>query len=388
MPGAGLEPARLLRTQDFESSASTNSATRALRDAKVVKKYLYLQIMEKAFESVRIETGERITDVAPLLEGYGNIYVIYDLGAEQFVKQLCDSDTVSAVTALALEGGEGVKTLETAGKICSWLMDAGADRDALLLIVGGGATSDVSAFAATVYKRGIRFAIIPTTLLAQVDAAIGGKNAVNLGGVKNVIGAIRQPEFTFICPGLLTTLPEKEFLSGVAELLKTLIISGNNYDQAVRLLSAAKDGSMEEKVDAIKQQIPEAAGFKASIVEKDPLDKAERQVLNLGHTFGHAIEAQTGMTHGESVGIGIIMAAPLAEKLGLAVKGLPEKLAEDFTSVGLQAECPVIPSSLKRYMKQDKKASAGKIRFILPVAIGRTAEVCLTADEAINLLPL
>ena len=322
--------------------------------------------MDRDFTTIHIETGTSITDVCPLLKDYKAIYLVYDQATDGFVQQLV-SGPLTVKSTLAIEGGERVKSLATLEKICSWLLDNEAGRDALLLIVGGGATSDVSAFAACIYKRGIRFAIIPTTLLAQVDAAIGGKNAVNLGGMKNMLGAIRQPEFTFICPQVLETLPHEEFLSGAAELLKTLIISGEGYEQAV---SALADPTPEK----LNPLILQAARFKAEIVEQDASDNGPRRVLNLGHTFGHAIEAETGMSHGKAVAIGIVMAAQLSEKLGYAVNGLSRRLSEDFDSVGLPVSCPVLPVTLIRYIKQDKKAAGGGIKFILPVAIGKIIE--------------
>ena len=364
VPGAGLEPARLLRTQDFESSASTNSATRALWDAKVVKKYLYLQIMDRTFETIRIETGTKITDVIPLLKDYKDVFVVYDKAVEAFAKQL------KPKAFLPLRGGESIKTLATVEKIARWLMDCEAGRDAFLLIIGGGTVSDVSALAASVYKRGIRFGIVPTTLLAQVDAAIGGKTAVNLDGVKNVLGTFSLPEFTFICHEPLATLPKKEFLNGATELLKTLIISGQGYEDAVAHLKA---GVCPEGL------VTASARFKASIVEKDPYDLKERRVLNLGHTYGHAIEAVTAsegkaLPHGEAVAIGIIMAAQLAEKIGKAEKGFAAKLEADFKAIGLPTECPAASAQLENYIRQDKKAEGGSVRMVLPIGIGQTEE--------------
>ena len=311
--------------------------------------------MGEAFNRVRIETGEKITDVLPLLGGYGSVYVVYDAAVEAFAMPLCEA--LHPASRLRLCGGEREKSLDSLERLWSWLMENEAGRDAFLLIVGGGATSDASAFAASVYKRGIGFAIIPTTLLAQVDAAIGGKNAINFGRVKNVLGVVRQPEFTFICPEPLATLPENEFLCGLAELLKTQIISGKGYEETVSL--CARGGAVASKVAALEDRILEAARFKAGIVEADPYDNGGRRVLNLGHTFGHAVEARAGIGHGEAVAIGIIMSARLAEKLGLAAKGLSDRLAGDFAAVGLPVESPVLPAtaSTKRHWPHSRAAA-------------------------------
>ncbi|MBQ9185448.1 MAG: 3-dehydroquinate synthase [Bacteroidales bacterium] len=337
--------------------------------------------MKKAFNRNRIETGAKITDAIPLLEDCKTIFILCDKSVEKFAKQ------IKATATLAINGGETAKNLATIEKIALWLMENKAGRDAFLLIAGGGSVSDAGAFAASIYKRGIKFAIIPTTLLAQVDAGIGGKNAVNIGGIKNILGTFRMPEFTYICPEVLSTLPEEEFLSGSAELLKTLIISGSeNYSGAVQALAAAQTATMEERIAALNPLILEAARFKAQIAEADPFDKGRRGILNLGHTFGHAIEAATGLSHGKSVAIGIILAAQLSEKVGLAKKDFADKLKADFSAIGLPTETPVPLATLQKYMIQDKKADGDRIRFMLPVDIGITTEVFLSAGEAVNLL--
>ena len=318
---------------------------------------------------MQIASGNSILEVVPLMKDYKDIFVVADAAVKAQAAPLLEALKPKAV--LTLKGGEAVKSMEAVAQIASWLMAGEAGRDAFMLIIGGGTISDVSAFAASIYKRGIKFGIMPTTLLAQVDAAIGGKNAVDFDGVKNVLGTFCPPEFTFICPAFLETLPRKEFLCGAAELLKTLIISGRGYDDAVAHLKAGVCPA---------GLVTAAAQFKASIVEQDPYDNGARRVLNLGHTYGHAIEAVTELSHGEAVAIGIIMAAQLAEKLG-KTKGLAAKLEADFAAIGLPTKCPVAPEKLEEYIRQDKKAAGGAIRFILPVGIGQTEEYDLRIAE-------
>ena len=142
------------------------------------------------------------------------------------------------VPGMLIDAAECLKTMDTVMEICTWLLEQGADRDALVLAIGGGITSDMVGFAASIYKRGVRFAYVPTTLLAQVDAAIGGKTGVNLENYKNILGVIRQPEFTYLCPHALESLSQRDFLSGEAEVLKTFIIEDEgNYEKAVALFS-------------------------------------------------------------------------------------------------------------------------------------------------------
>lgn len=341
--------------------------------------------MEKGFETICIKTGRTAGDLSPLLEDAGHVYMVYDKAVETFVSGL------RVRSSLGLKGGEGAKSLAVVEEISRFLMDGGADRDAILLIVGGGSVSDVCAFTACVYKRGIRFATAPTTLLAQVDAAIGGKNAVNLGGTKNVLGLIRQPEFTYLCPEPLFTLPAEELRSGAAELVKTFILKGEGYGEVTGLLATCRGNDSPSRRRLIRELQPavaEAARFKASVVEKDPFDMSERRSLNLGHTFGHAIEARFGLSHGDSVAIGIIMAARLSERIGLAEEGLCDRLKTDFSAMGLPVDCPGPLSFMTDKMKQDKKASGNRLQFILPVRIGEVTEKYLTAEEAVSILEI
>ena len=304
-------------------------------------------------ESSRIVYGETLTGLAALLEGEKEVYVVYDRNVEWVAAGIPGAKKV-------IDTSEQAKSMDTVLGICRWLLEAGASRQALVLAVGGGITSDMVGFAASIYKRGIRYANVPTTLLAQVDAAIGGKTGVNLDGFKNMIGVIVQPQFTYISPEPLRTLPEREFKSGLAEMLKTFLIAdAKAYKQAL--------GGVNGEL------ILRAAAIKAEIVQKDPYEKGERAKLNLGHTFAHAIEHEArvkgvDITHGEAVAMGIILAAEKAEKDGVAEKGLARALRADFQSLGLPTECPF--GNLEEAMKKDKKAEGGKVRFVLPVKPG------------------
>ncbi len=341
----------------------------------------------------RLEFGDTISEAPRFLpDGFlqdppsGQVFLLADTAVKPLAEEL--AATLGHVITHFVEGGEKVKSVSAAEGIASWLLSHKAGREDILLVLGGGSVCDAGAFVASIYKRGMRFALIPTTLLAQVDAAIGGKNAINFGGVKNVLGAFRMPEFTFICPEPLKTLPREEFISGSAELVKTLLISGQNYKELIAALSLRKDTAQSAKEGSalLSPFIAQAAKTKAAIVERDFFDKGERRVLNLGHTFGHALEAITGLSHGEAVAIGIILAARVAGKKGLAPADFAEELRSDFRSAGLPTECPVPVKDLRDLMQQDKKASTDKIKFILPIGIGQTTEAELSADDAIDSL--
>lgn len=382
----------------------------------------------------KIYSGQKITDVTGYLKGYPAVFVVADRqvksSAEQVVKaheeQKLEGTLSHPSNLLLLDVSEENKSMSTVLEICKWLMDNGADRNALLLAIGGGITTDMAGFAASIYKRGIRFAYVPTTFLSQVDAAIGGKTGVNFENYKNILGVIRQPEFTYICPEVLGTLPYRDFLSGAAELLKTFIIdnTGDNYEKAVEVLSKI-NGSIDRK-QAIVSHLAEiedlaaaAAKIKAGIVERDEFECGERRKLNLGHTFAHAIEsvsmsrhngsmsghngAESGVTHGEAVAMGMIMAAKASERYynlapenSLQLKNiagqndtegesLSSRLARDFSRCGLPTECPFPPESLSGAMKKDKKAENGIVHFVLIRAIGDVRIVDLPVERAVNL---
>lgn len=291
-----------------------------------------------------------------------------------------------------LDANEENKTFGTVVEIERWLMDCGADRNAILLGIGGGITTDITGFTASIYKRGIRFAFVPTTLLSQVDAAIGGKNGVNLDSFKNMIGVIRQPEAVFICPEPLETLPYPQIVSGAAELLKTFIIDNSKglYDMAVETLSGIRQagGNITGYSEKLNGLIAEAALIKAGIAGRDPYEKGERRLLNLGHTFAHAIEklSREKISHGEAVSVGMILAARLAGKVGIADKALESRLKADFKACGMAIDCPFSVSEMTGAMAKDKKAEGRIIHYILPAEIGHVLIEDMTPAEATRLL--
>ncbi len=299
-----------------------------------------------------------------------SIYVIYDRNVEDFALKIAEGRPALAITA-----DEEHKTMDTVLEICRWLLAQGANRDAIVWAVGGGVTTDMAGFAASIYKRGIRYANYPTTLLSQVDAGVGGKTGVNLDGFKNMIGVTKFPIFTRILPEVLQTLPPRELRSGAAEMLKTFIIENKNghYEKAVKLLS-------EPKIDfgALAPLIEAAAEVKRKIVEQDPYEENIRRYLNLGHTYAHAIEwyqhthgAADPLTHGEAVAVGIVQAALLSERLGLCKAGLAEQLRGDLAACGLPTELPCPQEELETALWKDKKAEKGIIHFVLIKKIGK-----------------
>ena len=300
------------------------------------------------------------------------IFVVCDRAVAHLVPRLgLDAAVVE------LEASEEKKSLRTVEEICRALLEGGADRKSFVLALGGGIISDVAGFAASIYMRGIRFAYVPTTLLAMTDAAIGGKTGVNFLSYKNILGSFTEPCFTWMAAASLEGLPRREVLSGAAEMLKSFII--DNVDGAYSTaLEFFRTASLPEKCDAATaaRLLPlarAAAGVKAGIVSRDFRESGERKLLNLGHSFAHAIEhlAQTGadgnvgISHGEAVSMGIVLAARLSCALGYAPKGFDSSLEADFAAAGLRVKCPYAPRQLVQAMSRDKKAEAGTLSFVL-----------------------
>ncbi len=276
-----------------------------------------------------------------------------------------------------IEAGEAAKRMATVETLAARLLEKGADRDALLVGIGGGTTTDLTGLLAALYLRGVACALVPTTLLAQVDAAIGGKNGVNLEGYKNMLGTFRNPEFIYICPPLAETADDR---GGIAEMLKTfLICDPAAYARAVIHFSAPEPHCAAERLSLIRR----AVEIKSNIVEEDFLDEGRRHILNLGHTFGHAIEKHTqgSVTHGDAVAMGIILAAETAVRLDEAEPALVERLKRDFAACGLPTESPVPREALIEAVAKDKKSRAGDVRFVLPVAVGRVIVQPLKPEE-------
>ena len=333
----------------------------------------------------RVVGGAGIAGIAPLLAAEPEVFVLYDENASWVAAEVIAA-APGVRGSIAIEATEEEKSMETVLLITRSLLEAGASRKALVLAIGGGITTDLAGFAASIFKRGVRYANVPTTLLAQVDAAIGGKTGVNFDAYKNMLGVIVQPVFTYVCTEALRTLPRRDFLSGAAELLKTFIIENedDHYARAIQWLSS--DGADGQEL------ILAAAAVKAGIVSRDPYEAGERRKLNLGHTFAHAIEHEArvreeDITHGEAVAMGMVLAARLSDRLGVSA-GLEARLTADFAAIGLPTACPYPLAALADAMDKDKKAEGTLVHFVLAERIGSVIIREMTVAEALNALTL
>lgn len=276
---------------------------------------------------------------------------------------------------VVLPDGEAYKTLESFYQIMSALLDARFDRGCTIVALGGGVVGDVAGFAAACYQRGVSFVQIPTTLLAQVDSAVGGKTAVNHPLGKNMIGAFHQPSAVIADLGTLRTLPLREFTAGLAEIIKYGLIRDREFFD---WLENNLDKLIARETAALSHAIRRSCENKAAVVGADEHESGERALLNLGHTFGHAIEHAQGYgnwLHGEAVGAGICMAARLSTRLGTIAPTTRDRIIRLIAHAGLPTEPPgsSSPESLLDAMSVDKKNRDGRIRLVLLDAIGHAS---------------
>jgi 3-dehydroquinate synthase len=268
---------------------------------------------------------------------------------------------------VVIPAGEENKTLEVVSTLWNAFLEAGLDRRSTVVALGGGMTGDLAGFAAATYMRGVDWVALPTSLLAMVDASLGGKTGFDLPAGKNLVGAFHPPRLVLADPQWLSTLPQEEFTSGLAEVVKHGVIA----DPELFGLCAAGEDRLRQDLD---QAVRRAIAVKVEIIQADPFERGVRASLNLGHTVGHALETASryALRHGEAVSIGMVLEARLAERLKLAQAGLAEEIGVALAGLGLPVRIPpgIRGKEILRSMRLDKKKADGVVRFALPVKIG------------------
>ena len=335
-------------------------------------------------ERLRIELGERSY---PILIGPGllqdaalvggsvtsrDVLVVTNTTvAPHYLAHLERSLAGKRVASVALPDGEQYKTLETLARVFDALVERRLNRDACVVALGGGVVGDMAGFAAACYQRGVDYVQVPTTLLAQVDSSVGGKTGVNHPGGKNLIGAFHQPRAVIADTDTLKTLPPREFRAGLAEVIKYGLIADTAF---LGWIEAHVDALLRLDGAALAHAIRRSCEIKAEIVAEDEREHGRRALLNLGHTFGHAIETATGYgewLHGEAVGAGMLMAADLSHRLGWLEEADVGRLRTLLERAGLPIAAPPIGAARAlELMGMDKKVLAGRIRLVLMRKVG------------------
>lgn len=283
---------------------------------------------------------------------------------------LCQhNDIFDSFRTITIPSGEAYKTLLSVENIYRELVKLEADRSTLLVGVGGGLATDVAGFVASSYLRGVPFGFISTTLLGQVDASIGGKNGVNLDGYKNMVGNFRQPSFVWCDLSLLSTLAHREYVSGIAEVIKYGAIWDDSF---MSYLEKHMELLLEQDIKVLEHVVSVSAAIKVEVVEKDEREADLRRILNFGHTLGHAIERHRKVLHGEAVGVGMILAAQLSNKLGLIPSSEVDRLQKLIASAGLPVDMKLDPDELFLNVRKDKKKSGEELHFVLLDGPGST----------------
>ena len=321
--------------------------------------------------------GERIQNLKKYIPA-GKVVVITDTNVHRLYQKNFPSCNV-----ITIGTGEKIKNLDTVQYIYDQLMGLEVERSSFILGIGGGIVCDITGFVASTYLRGVRFGFVSTTLLSQVDASVGGKNGVNFGGYKNIIGVFNQPELVICDLNLLGTLPGKEILCGLAEIVKHAVIGDadlfgyleKNYKNAFSL-----DPPVIEKLvyDSVK--------IKSTIVNRDEKEKGDRRKLNFGHTIGHAIEKTTGIPHGEAISAGMVVATAIAVKRNLLSSEDATRIKQLLKNLGLPTEIPTDSERLFDALKKDKKREGDNIHFVLPDGIGNAIVKQISIKEIENVL--
>lgn len=277
--------------------------------------------------------------------------------------------------------GEGSKKLEVIEHLADQLLESGIDRSGFILAIGGGVVSDVAGFLAAIYMRGIRCGYVSTTLLSQVDASTGGKNGVNLGNIKNMIGTIRQPEFVICDTSMLQTLSEQEYLSGLAELIKTAIIGDKElYDLIEKSFAKIISRNTELMTDLVAKSVR----FKGVVVTEDEKEEGLRRILNFGHTFGHALELKKSLKHGFAVAAGMELATVFSYEKGYLGRDEKDRIIDLLKRFKLLTDHDMTDDELIKLLLHDKKKSGSDINFVFCHGIGKAGFEKIPVEEILD----
>jgi 3-dehydroquinate synthase len=360
------------RSFDFNITTDGLSPEDVLHQIQIAAGQFYPQAMGAGYRVLVQKDGlAHLPDLVAVQEPLGPVMLVSDenvaeLYADQVLEMLHEAGHNAKL--VAFPPGEEHKNNTTLQTLWDAFLEYRLERGGLVLALGGGVTGDMAGFAAATYMRGVRWAALPTTLLAMVDASLGGKTGVDRPQGKNLVGAFHPPAFVLIDPSTLETLPQEEFRSGMAEVVKHGVISDPELFALCENLTGLSNLSDLDEI------IRRAVAVKINIIEQDPYEESLRAALNLGHTIGHAVEAVSDyqIKHGQAVAIGMVAEAKLSEMMGLAEAGLSVQIASLLRDLGLPTQIPahLDREAMFQAMQVDKKRSRRAVRFALPLRIG------------------
>jgi len=327
------------------------------------------------FTKSEIMVGESWESVNELLPESGVVIITDDNILRLY------GDAFPKFPVFSVTPGEVSKKLQVVEDLAVKLLNEGIDRSGFILAVGGGVVCDIGGFLASVYMRGIRCGFISTSLLSQVDASTGGKNGVNLGLAKNMIGIIRQPEFVICDPVMLLTLPDDEFLSGLAELIKTAVIGDSELFSIIE--KSGREILLRDK-EMLAMLVTKAVNFKSMVVSEDENETGLRRILNFGHTFGHAIELQRRLKHGFAVASGMELAAEFSLEKGFIDQAEKDRIIDVLKGFNLLDQQYITDYEMENLIIHDKKKSGSSIHFVFTEGIGKASVKKMAVTEIID----
>jgi 3-dehydroquinate synthase len=316
--------------------------------------------------------GERLAHLKQYLPDGRTVIITDEVVAAHYRHLFPEADVIT------IGCGEVNKTLDTLAMIYDQLVRLEADRSTFIVGIGGGIVGDISGFAASTYMRGLRFAFVATSLLAQVDATVGGKNGVNFKGYKNMVGVFNQPEFVIADIELLKSLPPAQIACGLAEIVKHGCIADADYfayiEEHTQAIAGLDHGVM-------LRLVRDSVAIKAAVVNQDEREAGERRKLNFGHTFGHAFEKTLGVSHGVAVSLGMVLAAELSRDKGLLAPDEVQRIKHLLTRLSLPTAADHDPSAVFNALKKDKKRSRDQIHVVLLKGLGRAVVQSMAVDD-------
>lgn len=353
----------------------------------IVLDKLFVDLGENSYNILFSDSFANLSEEVKNVVRSKKILIVTDTNVDKLYREEVEknlSDGGFDVSSFAFEAGEENKNLATIEAICGACVAAGLDRRSTVVALGGGVCGDMAGFAAAIYMRGIDFIQIPTTLLSQSDSSVGGKTGIDFAGGKNILGAFHQPRLVYINVSVLKTLPKREFISGMGEVIKHGIIADTEFfEYLFRNSDAVKSLDTEVLLKMSKTN----CAIKAGVVSKDEKEMGLRAILNFGHTIGHAVESyfDYSVTHGECVGIGMYAATWIAVKKGLTVEKTLEKIRNILELYDFDLKPKFADTErVAEIMKMDKKALNGVINFILPTEIGRVEKCSSVSAKEIS----